>query len=184
MAEWQDIERAAQEHRRDLDQLQNVCGETERQVANVLQRRRHLIEDAAAKAAASEERLTELVRGSKHLFKSPKTQVVNGIKVGFSKVGGGFEVADEQAAITKAKEILSPDQQAHVIKVSEQLLKGGLDKLNDNQLGELGVSKKNGTDQVVVKATTGEAEKMAKRVRAQLAEAEPEDQDSQSGAAA
>lgn len=172
MADWSDIESKAAEFRKALDGLENVCGETDRQMRRVLDRRRGKIEEASARVAAARAELEGLVTDSKSLFKSRKTQVVSGIKVGFQGKGGGWVVADEQAAIEEARKLLGSDQLKHVVKTTESLIKNGLKGLSDEERRRLGVTYRSGTDTVVANPTSGEALEMAKRLTQQFADDE------------
>lgn len=124
-------------------------------------RRRRLpgIRSSANTAAAACQALVDLVDGARDLFARPRTRIFHGIKVGLAKGRGKVTWEDAKAVIARIRKHL-PDQADLLIKVTETLRKKALSDLPVADVKRLGVTVDDAGDEVVVKATDTEIDKM------------------------
>ncbi len=170
MKTLEQIERLAEEyaeHRRELaahlDRLQLELDEV---------KRRHLprLRDLAADAAIAGGDLKAAVEESPELFTRPRTRVLHGIKVGFTK-GKGKVVWDDEARVIERIRKLLPESQAELlIRVRESVHKPGLYDLTTADLKRLGVRIEDTGDAVVCKPVDSEIDKLVAQLVAECME--------------
>jgi len=113
------------------------------------------VEDAAEKQA----RLQAAVEGSPELFVKPRTMIFHGIKLGFQKSKGRLEWASEEQVVRLIRKHY-PEQADTLIKVTEKPVKSALLQMSAQELKKIGVTVKDTGDQVVVKSTDSEIDKL------------------------
>jgi hypothetical protein len=131
------------------------------------------IRKAVARARSLESELKAAVERSQGLFVKPRTLVLHGIKVGFTKGKGGIAWDDEDFVIARIERLYGDDPAMleQLLIVKKRPRKEGLEKLDVATLKKLGCEVQESGDQVVVRAVDGEVDKL---VAALLADEEEE----------
>ncbi|MCU7886720.1 MAG: hypothetical protein KZQ82_21235, partial [Candidatus Thiodiazotropha sp. (ex Lucinoma annulata)] len=91
-------------------------------------------------------------------FKKPRTRVFEGIQVGLRKSSGLLKFTPKKT-IPAIKRHL-PDQQDVLIKTEEKVVSKAINNLSASDLKKIGVRVIPGTDQVVIKPTDSEINKL------------------------
>ena len=114
---------------------------------------------AIARAAEKHDQLKAIIEESPALFRSPRTVVMHGIKIGYMKGKGGIAFDDAEQVIKLIKK-----HQAHVadelIKTTETPVKQALALLSVAELKKLGCTVVDAGDLVVIKPADGEVDKL------------------------
>lgn len=114
---------------------------------------------AIARAAEKHDQLKAIIEESPGLFRSPRTVVMHGIKIGYAKGKGGIAFDDADQVIKLIKK-----HQAHVadelIKTTETPVKQALALLSVADLKKLGCTVIDAGDAVVIKPADGEVDKL------------------------
>ena len=126
------------------------------------------IRQAQREASDARARLAAAIEASPHLFQRPRTLVIAGIRVGVEK-GKGKIVWDDPQAVVRKIERLLPDQADALIKTTKAPIRKALAALDVGTLKRLGVRVEESGDQVVIRPTDGDIEKL---VQALIDEAE------------
>lgn len=121
-------------------------------------RRMDGIREVAATVKARFDALREAVEASPGLFRSPRTLVLSGIKVGFAKRPGRLEVQDPDATVAAIERLL-PDQATSLIKVSKAVVKSALGQIPAVTLKRIGVTVVDDADAAVVKPVDDQVER-------------------------
>ena len=117
------------------------------------------IKRAVEDAAHCQEKLRSMIADSPDLFKRPRSIIIYGIKVGFQKAKGTLSWADD-SAVVKAIKRLFPDGWDGYVKVTEKPLKEPLATLPANDLKKLGITVSQDTDEVLIKSTENDIDKL------------------------
>lgn len=137
-------------------------------------RRRRLrgIKEAVARAADAHAALKAAIESAPELFQRPRTVTIAGIKVGYQK-GRGEIVWEDAAQVVRLIRRHLPEQADSLIKVVETPIKSALAQLSVAELKRIGVTVIETGDQVLIKPTDGEIDKL---VDALLREAAAEEE--------
>ncbi|WP_321532297.1 host-nuclease inhibitor Gam family protein [uncultured Desulfuromonas sp.] len=124
-------------------------------------KRHHLpaIKAAAEDVAESQAVLHSTIKDSKDAFKSPKTMIISGVRVGYKKEKGKI-VFDDEATVIKLIRKNHPELADTLIKESESVLKTPLAQLSAAELKKLGVEVTADTDQVLIKPVDNDIDKL------------------------
>ncbi|PKN20406.1 MAG: hypothetical protein CVU71_01040 [Deltaproteobacteria bacterium HGW-Deltaproteobacteria-6] len=141
----------------------------EDEIQAIKRRRMPGIKSAVNTVIEQQKALKEAVEESTGLFVRPKTMIMNGIKVGYQKEKGSVSWEDAAQVVKLIKKHL-PDQADVLIKTTEKPIKSALENLPAADLKKIGVTVNAGGDQVVIKSTDDEIDKL---VDALLKEDEP-----------
>ncbi len=127
--------------------------------------RRHLpgIKQAAGVAAQRKSELTAAVVDAREAFDDPKTQVLHGIKVGFEKGKGRVTFDDEGNVITRIDRMFGTEAGQYLI-VTRKPSKAALLTLDAATLKRLGVTIESDGDQVVIRATGTDINKLVAKI--------------------
>jgi hypothetical protein len=128
-------------------------------------RRRHLsgIKQAAGFAAQRKTELIATVIDARAAFDDPKTQVLHGIKVGFEKGKGRVTFDDEGSVITRIDRMFGTEAEQYLI-VTRKPSKAALVTLDAATLKRLGVTLQSDGDQVVIRATGTDIDKLVAKI--------------------
>ena len=154
-----DIEIAAKvyaEARRDLTEKVTALHD---EIEALKRQRMPVIRRRIQAATEAREELAALVDSSRTLFEKPRTRTFHDVKVGLAKARGKVSWEDAKAVIARIRKQL-PDQADLLIKVTETLRKKALSDLPVADVKRLGVTVAEAGDEVVVKATDTEIDKM------------------------
>lgn len=114
-----------------------------------------LVENAAEKKA----KLHAAIEEAPEFFKSPRTYVMYGIKVGLQK-GKGEIKWESTEQVVKLLHKYYPEQAETLIKITETPVKTALAQLNASELKRLGVTITETGDQIIIKATDSEVDRL------------------------
>lgn len=130
------------------------------------------IKAAVAKTKDAEGWLKGAVEQTPQLFVKPRTYSFHGIKVGYQKGKGGIAWDDPDHVVQLILRHL-PDQADVLIQTTRRPVKKALEQLTVAELKKIGCTVVESGDEIVLKATDGEVEKM---VNALLKETAAEDE--------
>ena len=144
-----EITRLCRQYRDALDEKDALSSEIESAQRRVARQKLRSMVALAARISAAEADLRKAVEDSPNLFKRPRTQTLEGIKVGYRKMPGRIEVGDETRAIELVRRKL-PDKADLLINVVESLDKNALKNLGVRELATIGATLGEDTDAVAV----------------------------------
>ncbi|MBF0487535.1 MAG: hypothetical protein HQK98_05180 [Nitrospirae bacterium] len=123
--------------------------------------RRHIngIKNAVNKAKDKMGTLEAAILSAPELFEKPRTITMYGVKVGLKKGKGKLEIDDDNKTIALIKKHMS-DQAEVLIIVKETPSKDALQHLSAIELKRIGARITDTTDEVVVKTTDTDIEKL------------------------
>lgn len=162
------IEKLCQTYRKEYDILAERCQALNEEIEALKRRRLQGIKNALTRASDARSDLEQAVSMAPHLFTKPKTMVIAGIRIGYTKQKGRL-VFDDPAKVVQLIRKHLADQFDNLVSVRETPLKGALQQLSGIELKKIGVQIEADVDRVVVKSTDTEVDKL---VNALLAEAE------------
>lgn len=139
------------------DRVQHLTDEIETAKKRLLPGIKRAVENASEKKAA----LSAAVMQSPELFARPRTIVLSGIKVGLEK-GKGIIEWDDDAQVVKLIEKHFSEQADVLIKTTKKPLKKPLSQLTVAELKKLGIVVEETGDQVVIKGTDSDVDKLVK----------------------
>lgn len=122
-----------------------------------------IIRHAVNKAKSLKENLSNAIEESRDLFKRPKTMTVHGIKFGLQKVSDDIEWDDEETVINRIKKTMV-GQINVLINTKETLCKTALKQLPAPDLKKIGVSLVVGSEQVLIKDTNSDIDKLVQKL--------------------
>jgi len=166
-----EIEKQTKEYSDARATLAGRVGELNEAIDALKRRALPLIKHAVAAAMEKKSRLEAGIQGKPELFRSPRTVVLFGIKIGMQKVrtGIGWEEDDQVVKLIRKH---FPEQAETLIKTKETPVKSALNLLTVAELKKVGVSVTEGGDQVVIKATDTEVDKLVAKLLEEEKEAE------------
>lgn len=135
------------------------------------------IQSAVAAAKEREEALAAVLRTSAHLFVEPRTITAHGIKVGWAKAKGKISWADAKTVVARIREQL-PKLFNVLVKTTEKPVRKALGQLPAADLKRIGCTITEAGDDIVIKPTDGDIEKLVTQLLAaetQQADADSED---------
>jgi hypothetical protein len=112
-----------------------------------------------ARAAEKFDNLRGLIDANPQLFIKPRTVVFHGVKVGYGKGKGGIKFDDAEQVVKLIKKHL-PEQADVLIITKESPAKDALSQLSATDLKKIGCTVVNTGDQVVIKPTDSEVDKL------------------------
>jgi hypothetical protein len=129
-------------------------------------RRRHLpgIKQAAGVEAQRKTELTAAIIDARLSFEDPRTLVLHGIKVGFQKGKGRIVFEDDAKVIAAIRRTFAPSTAEKLIAVVEQPIKAALAQLPAHELQRLGVTVEETGDQVVIRPTGTDVDKLVAEI--------------------
>lgn len=120
----------------------------------------HLLQEIR-EADALREDIRATTAANKLLFKSPKSHVFHGIKIGFQKSADAFEIADQDKTLELIKTICKPAERKLLITTKESIKKAALKGLDKATLKSLKVKFVEGGDETIVNAQDDALEKLS-----------------------
>jgi hypothetical protein len=150
------------------DRVQRLNDEIEAAKRRLLPGIKKAVEVAAEKKAG----LNSAIQAAPELFIKPRTIVICGIKVGLEKGKGKIEIPKEdEEKVVRLIEKYFPDQADVLIQTKKKPAKKALSGLTVAELKKLGITVEETGDQVVIKGTDSDVDKL---VKALLKEGEQE----------
>ena len=145
----EEIARLCRTYRDALDEKDALIQDVEHAQRRIARQKLRSMVALSGRITAAEAALREAVEASPDLFRRPKTQTLEGIKVGYRKKPGKIEIADEAASIALVRKKLA-GKTGVLINVAESLDKNALRNLGVRELATIAVSLGEDTDAVVV----------------------------------
>jgi len=160
-SELEKIERFATQYADAVDLVTQRVQALEAELADV--NRQHLrgIKAAVRTVKTIESTLRSTIEANPGLFVKPRTQVLSGIRVGYSKAKGKLLINDDDKVIERIHKHL-PDMEDALIKKTETVVKKALGNLTADQLKKLGVKIEDDDDKVVITITDSNVDKLVK----------------------
>lgn len=159
MASMAQIEDAAKRYSAARGILADICGAFNLDLAEAKRRYVGKLKKAVALAKEREAELSGMLEQSAELFVKPKTVVFHGVKVGFQKAKGKLEFDDADQVLKLIRKHF-PEQADILINTQETPAKKALEQLSAAELKRLGITVVESGDQVLIKDTTSEVDKM------------------------
>ena len=154
-----DIERAARDFSAKSKTLRNFHEQLNSEIDAVKSKYIEDIKQASCEAGESYQMLLTLINDASDLFKDKKSMMVSGVKFGYQKKKGKLEIVNEDATISKLKELYG-DNAALYINTKISIIKKALDSLPASDLKKLGVNIVQDSDVAFVKLTDDEVQKL------------------------
>jgi hypothetical protein len=110
-------------------------------------------------AKATKAALNDAVIANAALFEKPRTRQLHGFKIGMRKLEGRMVFSDEDKAVELVRKHL-PDLADVLIKTTESIVKDAAGTLNAADLKRIGGQITDSVDEVVIKPTAGDVEKL------------------------
>ncbi|MEK6744267.1 MAG: host-nuclease inhibitor Gam family protein [Nitrospirota bacterium] len=164
-----DIDKAAQAYSQAHDALRDEMQIVELAISGIKDAHHKALRKLVAQAADKKAMLGNIIKENPALFASPKTRIIHGVKLGFRKGSGKLDWDSDELVVKLIKKKLPEEMWEILIKKTEKPRKDGLNGLDVNDLKKIGVTAEDTGDQVVIKPTDSEIDKL---VDALLAEAE------------
>jgi len=142
-------------HTKLADEVRVVEEEMARVKRQHLARLRRLVDTAAN----ARERLAAAVAEAPGCFESPRTMTFHGVKCGFQKGKGKLEYPDGGKVCDLIRKHF-PDREDALIKTNEAPVKVALNQLSAAELRRIGVTVIEAGDEVVVRVTDSEIDKL------------------------
>jgi hypothetical protein len=155
----QDIEQRAKVFAGARDELASRLQDLRDEQETAKRRRLQGIKNSLARFTAAHGDLKEAIETSQGEFRSPKTRVLHGIKVGYMKQRGKLELGDIDTVVKLIRKHF-PDQFDALVKVTEKPVAAALGNLPASDLKRLGVRIADDVDAVVLKPVDGELDKL------------------------
>lgn len=169
MATMAEIQQLTQEYAEARAFLAGVITELQAELERVKHPVLPVIRKAVGKTGEAHSKLKAALEDSPELFTKPKTQTIDGVRVGYMKQKGKVEISDEEKTIARIRKLLPKDQAELLISVKESVHKPSVADLSAADLKRLGITITADEDAVVIKPVDTEVDKL---VDALLKEAE------------
>ena len=124
-----------------------------------VRRRLRALKSRAAEAKAAREALRAAVARSPALFDTPRTRAFDGVKVGYRKLPGRFEIADEARAIDRVR-VRMPGREDELVRVKESIARAALKNLDARELAMIGVTLIEADDEIVITDSPSDLDKL------------------------
>jgi phage host-nuclease inhibitor protein Gam len=144
-----EIETATHHYAAKRDELRAIAGRCKAEIDAIRERYRAEIRAAASDAAAARDDLALLIDRHRDLFKSPRTRLFSGIKVGLRKTPGRVEFADTKRVLELIRRKL-PELADRLIRVKEEPNREAIKELEPRQLAAIGASLVATGDEIVI----------------------------------
>lgn len=127
-----------------------------------------IIQTKVAAARAAKAALVAAIEANPESFRSPKTRVLHGVRVGYAKAKGKVVIDDADTVIARIRKHL-PKLITKLITVKETPKKTALAELTAAQLKKLGVTVEDAGDKVIVAPTDSEIDKLVDALMSEAA---------------
>lgn len=159
MAAMQEIEAKTREYAKARAQLAEAVATLQEAIDALKRKHMQVIKTRVAVAAEARAELAAALEDSPQLFVRPRTVIFHGIKVGWQKGRGEIEIEDPQRTVALIRRHM-PDQLDTLVKIVETPVKSALAQLPAAELKKIGVTVAETGDQVVIRPTDTEVDKI------------------------
>jgi len=154
-----DFERLAQDLSGARMMLKEVVSSLETEISVLKKKQLPAIRKWASASAERQTALHQAIEENPGEFVKPRSRILHGIKFGIQKKKGEVTWEDEERVIFLIKKHF-PELVEGLIRVKETAIKNALVEMAAVDLKKLGVSVENDTDEVFIKATDSEIDKI------------------------
>lgn len=154
-----DIEAASRKYSEAREQLSAIVSAMTDAIDAIKRNNIKRLKKAVESAAEYENRLRNLIEEAPDLFVKPRTVVFHGIKVGLQKGKGKIEWSDPEQVVRLIEKHF-PEHADLLISTQKRPAKDALTQLSAAELKRLGVTIIEAGDQVFIKPTDSEVDKM------------------------
>ncbi len=154
-----DFERLAQDLSAARMMLKERVSTLETEISALKRKQLPAIRKWAEAAAEKQQALYQAIEENPGEFVKPRTRILHGIKFGYQKQKGEISWEDESKVVMLIRKHF-PEQEELLIKVTEVPVKKALGRLPAADLKRLGVTVDNDTDEVFIKATDSEIDRI------------------------
>lgn len=154
-----DIDLLAQKYAAGREALIEEMKTLDAEISAAKARRLRTIRRLANQVAESKAELQCALEGAPSLFAKPRTKVFHGIKVGFAKAKGKIKFEDGDTVVRLIRKHF-PTKIDELVKTVEQPVKAALALMSAAELKRIGVTVVETGDEVVIKATDSEIDKL------------------------
>jgi hypothetical protein len=154
-----DFEKLAQELTAARRMLKERVSALEAEISALKKKQLPAIRKWAEAAAEKQQALHQAIEENPVCFVKPKTMILHGIRFGWQKQKGETLWEDDAKVVALIRKYF-PDLEDVLIKTTETPVKKTLGQLAAADLKKLGVSVENDTDEVFIKATDSEIDKI------------------------
>jgi len=159
MPTLEDIERLTKDYAEARQVLAERVAALEDELTAAKRRRLAGIRGAKNRAAAAHDRLRAAVESAPELFRRPRTHIFHGVRVGWQKGRGELRWDDPDQVVARIKRFM-PDLYDTLVKTRVTPVKSALSRLSVAELRRIGVTVEDSGDQVLIKATDSQLERM------------------------
>lgn len=117
------------------------------------------IKESAEKLMQRKLQLEEAIVSSRHLFNSPKTIILSGVRLGFQKEKDRIVWDDDEKVINLIEKKMAAELAQILIKTEKKPVKESLLKLGESELKKIGCRIEAGKDKVMIKTLDSEVDK-------------------------
>lgn len=145
------------------DALESVADEIRDERRKVVRPKLRRLKNCVANVRVAEDQLRQAIEDAPHLFASPRTRAIEGIKVGFRKPPGRIEGGGDAASLDRVMariEKHAPDQLNSLINTKYSINKAALKNVDPRLLAKIGITIVDVDDQVVIAAAAGEIDRL------------------------
>lgn len=153
------IERLTQRHAADRDALATAVMQLEAEITAAKKARVPQIRKLADRAKESHEAVRLAVDDERGLFVRPRSRIFHGIRVGLEKGKGKLKYDDVKALVKQIRKLF-PERATLLVKTTEKPIIKSVLALSAADLKRLGCEIVGAGDQVIVRSTESEIDKL------------------------
>lgn len=153
------IEKLTREFRSQRDVLSARIQALEEAKRKLVRQALPAVRGAVHRAQSAEADLRAALEAAPELFDKPRTQVMHGVRVGYTKGKGRLVIADE----SKTLDLIGrhfPEHAEVLIRERRTVVKEALGQLTASELKRVGVHIEQADDQVVIRCTDSELDRL------------------------
>lgn len=154
-----DIEQKTVAYARNFHMLDLKARLINKEIAEIKKKNLPMLKTIILKVQGALAELKEAIDASRGLFERPRTQIFDGIKIGLQKQKGKITWDDGDKVVALIKKHF-PEKADLLIHTEERPSKEALQDLSAADLKKLGVSVTQDSDEVLVKSTETEIDKL------------------------
>lgn len=158
------VNKRAEDYADERDRLCLLVETLERQVEDVKRQALPDIRDAVRRTSEAHDRLRAAIETHPELWEGKRrTVVIAGVRVGMTKGKGKLTWEDAEQVVKLIRRHF-PEQAEAMIRVREEPIRKALAELTVTELKRLGVTVEETDDQVVIKPTDSEVDKLVSKL--------------------
>lgn len=161
------VEKFAAEH----SSLQELISKINEESLAIHRKHRRQLTQLMGRVIVARTLLHSLLSENRTLFQKPKTRVLHGVKIGFSKGKGKVEIGDADKTVALIRKHLA-DMEEVLIRSKYTPDKEALEKLPADQLKKIGVTITETGDKVLIQPIDSDFEKMVNKILEQFPDSE------------